>query len=256
MVRAERHHGADLAKWIGLVLMVLDHAFNAIPAEWQSIYGYVRVPGRLAFPIFCAVIAINVMRSPPGDLGSFKRNLVGLLWFEALSVATLALSWGEPRLTVLTTLAGGLVIAAAMHHGTLMLRVAACTILFAGFAANLQSNVFDYGFWGLLMPAAFMAVFRARDQGNSEAWMAWIAGLMMLLPLANYGFTQIMIALASGLPDGYKAWVFAATFIAPIVTLYLVSIELTRIAPVGKWAYVVHPAHYQALGFMRPLLGS
>ena len=256
MVSTERHHGADLAKWIGLALMVLDHAWNALPAEWQSIYGYVRVPGRLAFPIFCAVIAINVMRSVPGDLGSFKRNLVGLLWFEMLSVATLGLSWGEPRLTVLTTLAGGLVIAAAMHHGTLMLRVAACVILLAGFAATLRENVFDYGFWGLLLPAAFMQVFRARDRGNGEAWMAWIAGLMMLLPLANYGFGQILVALVTGLPDGYKPWVFAATFAAPIVTLYLVNIELPRIAPVGKWAYIVHPAHYQALGFMRPLLGG
>lgn len=256
MTQAERHHGADLAKWIGLVLMVLDHAWNALPTEWQSLYGYVRVPGRLAFPIFCAVIAINVMRSAPGDLGALKRNLVGLLWFEALSVATLALSWGELRLTVLTTLAGGLVIAAAMHHGTLMLRVAACVILLAGFAANLKSNVIDYGFWGLLMPAAFMQFFRSREWGSGEAWLAWVAGLMLLLPLANYGVGQILVALVTGLPDGYRAWVFVATVIAPIVTLYLVSIELPRIAPVGKWAYVVHPAHYQALGFVRPLLGG
>lgn len=74
MANTERHHGADLAKWLGLVLMVLDHAWYVVPAEWQDVYGWVRVPGRLAFPIFCCVIAINVMRSPRGDLGSFKRN--------------------------------------------------------------------------------------------------------------------------------------------------------------------------------------
>lgn len=82
MAIAERHHGADLAKWLGLVLMVLDHAWHIVPVEWQDLYGYVRVPGRLAFPIFCAVMAINVMRSNRGDLASFKRNLVGLLGFE------------------------------------------------------------------------------------------------------------------------------------------------------------------------------
>ncbi len=38
--------------------------------------------------------------------------------------------------------------------------------------------------------------------------------------------------------------------------LGLVQIELPRIRPVGKWAYVVHPAHYQALGFLRPILGG
>lgn len=122
MVNSERHHGADLAKWLGLVLMVLDHAWHIVPAEWQDIYGYVRVPGRLAFPIFCCVIAINVIRSAPGDLGSFKRNLVGLLGFEAMSIAALHWNWpGGAELTVLATLAGGLVIAAAIHHGTVVL---------------------------------------------------------------------------------------------------------------------------------------
>ncbi len=71
MVGTERHHGADLAKWLGLVLMVLDHAWHVVPAEWQDVYGWVRVPGRLAFPIFCAVMAINVMRAVPGDMDSF-----------------------------------------------------------------------------------------------------------------------------------------------------------------------------------------
>ena len=58
-MEASRHHGADLAKWLGLALMVLDHAWHVVPAEWQDLYGWVRAPGRLAYPIFCAVIAIR-----------------------------------------------------------------------------------------------------------------------------------------------------------------------------------------------------
>lgn len=164
-----RHHGADLAKWIGLVLMVLDHAWHVVPAEWQDIYGWVRVPGRLAFPIFCAVIAINVARSAPGDMGSFKRNLVGLLWFEAMSVATL--HWNEPmgaRLTVLSCLAGGLVIVAAVHHRTLALRVAAVAIFAAGAYVSFPKNIFDYGPWGMLLPAAFYAVSERANVGMAR----------------------------------------------------------------------------------------
>ena len=78
---------------------------------------------------------------------------------------------------------------------------------------------------------------------------------MILVPLANYGLGATLLVLV-GEPSGYHAWMFWFTFLAPVVTLNLVRIELPRIAPVGKWAYVIHPAHYQALGFVRPLLGG
>lgn len=256
MGHAERHHGADLAKWVGLVLMVLDHAWHVVPAEWQDLYGYVRVPGRLAYPIFCAVIAINVMRSAPGDLGSFKRNMVGLLGFEAMSIAALHWNWlGGAELTVLATLAGGLVIATAIHHGTAVLRIAAGTIFAIGVWLDYSDLGLDYGAWGLLLPAVFMAVFRAHDRGTAEAWVLWIAVLMVLVPLANYGLGATLLVLV-GKPSGYHAWMFWFTFLAPVVTLILVRIDLPRVAPVGKWAYIVHPVHYQALGFVRPLLGG
>lgn len=45
MSSTERHHGADLAKWLGLVLMVLDHAWYVVPAEWQDVYEYVERDG-------------------------------------------------------------------------------------------------------------------------------------------------------------------------------------------------------------------
>lgn len=256
MVGTERHHGADLAKWLGLVLMVLDHAWHVVPAEWQDLYGYVRVPGRLAFPIFCCVIAINVARSAPGDLDSFKRNLVGLIGFELMSVAALHWNWpGGAELTVLATLAGGLVIAAAIHHGTVVLRVAACAVIAIGVWLDYSDLGLDYGALGLLLPAVFMAVFSARDRGTAEAWVLWIAVLMVLVPLTNYGLGATLLVLV-GEPSGYHAWMFWFTFLAPVVTLNLVRIELPRIAPVGKWAYIVHPAHYQALGLARHLLGS
>ena len=256
MAIAERHHGADLAKWLGLVLMVLDHAWHIVPVEWQDLYGYVRVPGRLAFPIFCAVMAINVMRSNRGDLASFKRNLVGLLGFEAMSIAALHLNWpGGAELTVLATLAGGLVIAAAIHHDTVVLRVAACAVLAIGVWLDYSDLGLDYGAWGLLVPAVFMAVFKASEKGAAESWLLWIAALMILVPLANYGLVVTLLVL-NGEPSGYHAWMFWFTFLAPVVTLNLVRIELPRMAPVGKWAYVIHPAHYQALGFVRMAFGG
>lgn len=256
MANTERHHGADLAKWLGLVLMVLDHAWYVVPAEWQDVYGWVRVPGRLAFPIFCCVIAINVMRSPRGDLGSFQRNLVGLIGFELLSIGALHWNWPSgAHVTVLTTLAGGLVITAAIHHGTLALRVAACVIVALGFYANFPQTRFDFGDWGMMLPAVFYFVFRANARGDGDVLLLWLAVLMLMLPLATYGLVGIMSAMMEP-PTGFQAWAFCATFIAPIVTLGLVQIELPRLAPVGKWAYVVHPAHYQALGVVRSIFGA
>ena len=84
-IKAERDHALDWIKWLALVVMVLDHIWFILPAEWQDPGYGLRVAGRLAFPLFCVAIAANVARQPAGYPVGIRRYLGGLLLFALLS---------------------------------------------------------------------------------------------------------------------------------------------------------------------------
>ena len=52
-----RDPALDLIKWLALVCMVLDHLHGVLPPTLHEYSGWLKVSGRLAFPLFCLAIA-------------------------------------------------------------------------------------------------------------------------------------------------------------------------------------------------------
>jgi len=60
-----RSAGLDLVKWTAILTMVADHLRYLWPAA-DGLF----VLGRLAFPLFCLAIAVNVGRGLPGQFAT------------------------------------------------------------------------------------------------------------------------------------------------------------------------------------------
>lgn len=89
-------------KWIGLALMLCDHlAAVFLPGEVWA-----RLPGRVVFPIFAALMALHLQRGYPPD-----KYLRKLLPFAILAQGGYALAFATPSglwpLNALFTLAAG-----------------------------------------------------------------------------------------------------------------------------------------------------
>lgn len=138
-----RSAGLDLVKWTAIVTMVADHLRYLWPAA-DGLF----VIGRLAFPLFCLALAINVGRSDPAmwPSRSAARYLGWLLVFGVLSEGPYRwLDTGSQTLNVIPTLTLGLLLAWAIHHRQAL----ACLLgLSAALTAALFSDHLMYGLPG------------------------------------------------------------------------------------------------------------
>ena len=109
-----RSAGLDLVKWTAMLTMVADH-LRFIWPEAEGLF----VLGRLAFPLFCLAIAVNVGRAR-AELFHTRANLRYLslmLLFAVLSEP--AYRWldsGSQTFSVMPTLVLGLLVAWGVHH--------------------------------------------------------------------------------------------------------------------------------------------
>ena len=221
-----RSAGLDLVKWAAMLTMVADH----LRFLWPNADGLF-VLGRLAFPLFCLAIAVNVGRTRAGGLFT-RGNLryLGLmLVFAVLSEP--AYRWldsGSPTFSVMPTLALGLVVAWGVQHSLVSARVLGFAGLLAGW---LCSEQLMYGLPGVLLPGACLM---ARRQGGA----AW------LLPC--------LLAMAGNLTNSW----LREHLLAPITLLTLVAAALAipvgwlllrhddwRVPAVGRWGYLFYPVH-------------
>ena len=221
-----RSAGLDLVKWAAIVTMVADH----LRFLWPAADGLFIV-GRLAFPLFCLAIAVNVGRRQPGQLFT-RGNLRYLGWMLAFAVLSEApYRWLDPAtqtLSVIPTLTLGLLVAWSVWHPQLQARL-------IGLAAVLTATVFSaqlmYGVPGVLLPAAWLL---ARKRGG----VAW------LLPC--------LLAVAGNLTN---SWLFEHPM-APVTLLTVVAAGLAipvgclllrcdhrPVPAVGRWGYLFYPLH-------------
>ena len=134
---------AELLKWVGLVAMLVDHVARffhvAIPgAEWV---------GRLAFPCFAVAAAVQVR--PCDRLRVADR----LLCVAALLLPLRLFVPGAPAVTVVLTLACGLLAAEGVEAGSLVgFALVACSLL--------VGYVGEYSIGGVLLVAG-VAVFNS-----------------------------------------------------------------------------------------------
>ncbi|EJT83957.1 TraX family protein [Pseudomonas putida S11] len=184
-----RSAGLDLVKWTAMLTMVADH----LRFLWPDADGLF-VVGRLAFPLFCLAIAVNVARTRCVTLYT-RGNLryLGLmLVFAVLSEP--AYRWldsGSPTFSVMPTLVLGLLVAWGVHHPLISARVLGFAGLLAGW---LFSEQLMYGLPGVMLPSAWLM---ARAQGRG--------GLGVALPVGHGGEPDQQLVAGTSVGAHYRA---------------------------------------------------
>ncbi|WP_207831908.1 TraX family protein [Pseudomonas sp. 43(2021)] len=221
-----RSAGLDLVKWTAMLTMVADH----LRFLWPDADGLF-VLGRLAFPLFCLAIAVNVGRGRAEALytrGNL-RYVVLMLVFAGLSEPVYRwLDSGSPTFSVMPTLVLGLLVAWGVHHSLRSARVIGLASLLAGW---LFSEQLMYGLAGVMLPGAWLM---ARSKGGA-AWLlpcllamggnltnSWLRE-HLLAPIA----VLTLMAAASAIPLGWS----------------LLRHEGWRVPAVGRWGYLFYPVH-------------
>ncbi|HDS1733706.1 TraX family protein [Pseudomonas sp. BP8] len=221
-----RSAGQDLVKWLAIVTMVADH----LRFLWPSADGLFIV-GRLAFPLFCLALALNVRRSAPDvwpGPGS-GRYLGWLVVFSLLSEGPYRwLDNGSQTLNVIPTLVLGLLVAWGVHHRQ---RPARALAVAAGVAAALFADHLMYGLPGVLLPAAIvLALHRGRGAWLLPCLLAVAGNLtnswLREHPLQPFAL-MVLLTAAMAIPLGLQ-----------------VARQQHRWVPrAGRWGYAFYPLH-------------
>lgn len=237
----ERIPVLDLIKWLAIVTMVMDHS----RAIWPSLQ-VLTVPGRLAFPLFCLVMACNVARqqrvflNSPGNV----RYLGSLLFFGVISQPMFYAVFGK-GLNIFWLLSSALTIALAVHNRT------PDALLLGALGAALAIVFHDqlgYHAVGVLIPAVMVLALRSKGIAR---WV-WVGASCALCCLANMLVPEVRTVLLSG--EIRAVFVAVAAFFAPLAGFWLISTNLTlTIKPVGRWGYLFYPMHLGLLALLRDL---
>ncbi|MFC0711208.1 TraX family protein [Azorhizophilus paspali] len=238
-VPAARDAALDLLKWLAFASMLLDHLRLVWP---QRIWLY--VPGRLAFPFFCLILAVNLARPRPEALrrAALARYCGWLLAFALLSEWPYRLLVDAPdSFNVLPTLALGLLLANGVRPYSPAERLLALVAL--GVALTLGERLM-FGTAGVLLPTAFLLALRCPRWG-------WLlpAGVAVV---ANY-WPPIYVDALLGQRFALSV-VFACFLAAPLGLLLLRLAPGFPVAPLRHWAYAFYPGHLLLLYGLREWL--
>ena len=219
-------------KFLACAIMLLDH-IGATLIPW----GTLRIIGRLAFPIFCFLLAegAHYTRNPQNYL---LRLGIGAILSELPFDLALFGSWSWQHQSVMITLLLGAMALLAMKRMTQPLLKILVLLLFA-FLADFMNT--DYGGAGVLMIALF-GLTRERKYG----WLVQLLGMYLIcrwiIPggvvwfIGRYVFIEIFAILALipiWLYSGKKStssravqWAFYLFYPVHLWILYLISILL------------------------------
>ena len=219
-------------KFLACAIMLLDH-IGATLIPW----GTLRIIGRLAFPIFCFLLAegAHYTRNPRNYL---LRLGIGAILSELPFDLALFGSWSWQHQSVMITLLLGAMALLAMKRMTKPLLKILVLLLFACLADFMNT---DYGGAGVLMIALF-GLTRERKYG----WVVQLLGMYLIcrwiIPggvvwfIGRYVFIEIFAILALipiWLYSGKKStssravqWAFYLFYPVHLWILYLISILL------------------------------
>lgn len=219
-------------KFLACAIMLLDH-IGATLIPW----GTLRIIGRLAFPIFCFLLAegAHYTRNPRNYL---LRLGIGAILSELPFDLALFGSWSWQHQSVMVTLLLGAMALLAMKRMTQPLLKILVLLLFACLADFMNT---DYGGAGVLMIALF-GLTRERKYG----WLVQLLGMYLIcrwiIPggvvwfIDRYVFIEIFAILALipiWLYSGKKStssravqWAFYLFYPVHLWILYLISILL------------------------------
>ncbi|MDQ9169466.1 TraX family protein [Oxalobacteraceae bacterium R-40] len=207
----------EALKFLALVLMVLDHTNRFVLGGSMPSFSYV---GRLAFPLFAAILGWNLARPSLSESGADRRMLKRLFLFGLAAsipyVGLLGYQWWQ--LNILFTLwAGAAIVLLIKSRQPAAMLLAA--VLFA-----LSGTMVDYAWYGVAVCIASWAYSRQPTWISFLAWIACIASLVVI----NHNF--------------------AALFAVPL--LLFASGKEVRFPRYRNFFYWFYPLHLVLLGFL------
>ncbi len=163
----------EALKFLALLLMTLDHVNRFVLDGGMPAFFYL---GRLAFPLFAAVLGWNLARPGLIESGAGLRVLKRLLLFGAIATIPYAgmLGYQWWQLNILFTLGAGAAVILLISK-----RRASCMILAAAlFAAS--GAVVDYAWYGVAVCVASWMVSKRPTWMSLLAWIAALASLAVI----------------------------------------------------------------------------
>ena len=233
----ERGLSGSVLKWIALVTMLIDHSsaafytvsiFSGAPLMSYKVYLFLRCVGRLAFPLYCFLLAEGYRHTRDVRLYILRLFLFGLaseLPFD-LALRLKLIDWSYQN--VFFTLALGLTAIALWDRAfgsravkksfwRLCLGLAAI----GGMAALAWRCRTDYGAWGVLTIAAMYIFFESEWLRDLFSCCA----LLLASPLELIGaISFVPMHFYSGRRGRQFRWFFYAMYPAHLLLLWLIRV--------------------------------
>ena len=214
-------------QWLAVISMTADHAARYLQPGITDYYWLAATLGRLAFPLFAALVAWHALFNSR-HLGRYilRILLIGL-------VAQPGYAWmlQEPLNTALLnvcfTLAAGLTLTALLKQALTLQDAGQVFSASLHFAAGLALLLIltwlvaprvDYGLVGILLVPALAGCFQLLHQAAPKAyslqtWLSWLLpGFVVLglnptgLPTYSSYFALLLLALLIRLSPGLGGW--------------------------------------------------
>lgn len=246
-------------KWIALVTMFIDHTGAAVverllsetsPAWLTALYFVLRIIGRLAFPIYCFLLAEGFAHTHSRPKYLARLAVFALVAEVPFDLATHGLVYYPDYQNVFFTLALGLAAIWGLERFAGRPALQAGAVLLAGLGGFFLRT--DYGFFGVGLICVFYLFRQSPRRGRAVA--AW-----MLVGMPLYSMTQYIGLDLQGLP--VWALAFNAVLNSAIEWPGLFSLLLIRRYNGQRgggmpkyFFYAFYPAHLLALWGVAMLL--
>lgn len=229
---AERHSGwplriaipdsaVEALKWLALVLMTIDHINSYL---FDHGVAWMFAVGRIAMPLFAAVLAWNLARPGTLERGVYPRTIKRLLLFAVLATPQFVAGGGTGNegwlpLNILFLLAAATGYAWLMERGTPMAKVAALGLfLFGGFLV-------EFLWAGLGLTIALWHHFRRPSWATAAAVLFfWLA--LFFINGNFWALLAIPVLLSARywrLPVPRVRWMFYVYYPAHIAVLWAIQ---------------------------------
>lgn len=204
----------NIIKVIALILMVIDHIGFVINNP------VMRIIGRLSFPLFCWIFAMNWQRRKENG-GSANKMITRLLLFGAIAQIPSLILFSSLRLNIL--LSFGLT---AITFQQIQRRKEKLLVISVGLITAQILNI-DYGWFAIICPLLMMSSV------SKKWWFVW-----MLTNLVYASFAQSLIQLVA--------------IFAPLILLYHNPSKDKKPGGFEKsFFYYFYPIHLAALAALK-----
>jgi len=204
----------NLIKVIATIIMVIDHIGFVANNPWM------RIIGRLSFPLFCWIFAINWQRRKENG-GSANKMIVRLLLFGTIAQIPHVLLFSSLKLNILLSFA-----ISTITFQQIQIRKEKLLVISVGLVTAQILNV-DYGWFAIICPLLMMSPI------SKKWWFVWAVTNLLYAT-----FAQSLIQLAA--------------IFAPLIVTYHNSAKDKK--PNGfekRFFYYFYPIHLATLAALK-----